>query len=120
MNQQNSLTQIEECAATHTSHGDHDLAAFALAECNLAIYRRKVRGGKDTLTPAEAAYGVLAWLTSRLEPVTLSANHDAAVAAELAQEWCDANGLEEPGYAFGSRAFHPQTDRERFRDFTLD
>lgn len=45
------------------------------------------------LTAAEALYGFAGWLTGRRDPVTLSAEHDAAVAAELVAEFCKANNL---------------------------
>jgi len=48
------------------------------------------------ITASESAYGLLAWLTSRKEAVTLSAHHDASAAAELARRWCEANALPEP------------------------
>lgn len=45
------------------------------------------------LTAAEALYGFAGWLTGRREVLTLSAEHDAAVAAELVAEFCKTNGL---------------------------
>ena len=45
------------------------------------------------LTAAEALYGFMGWLTCREAPVTLSANHDAAIAAELVAEFCKVNNL---------------------------
>ena len=48
------------------------------------------------MTPSEALFGFMAWLTTREKPVTLSANHDAGVAADLVGEFCKANNLDEP------------------------
>lgn len=48
------------------------------------------------ISPSEAIYGFVAWLTKLEESVTFSANHDAALAAELASEFCEANGLPDP------------------------
>ena len=51
---------------------------------------------KDSVSPAAAIYAFAAWLTGREEPVTLSATHDAAIAAELADEFCKSQGFEGP------------------------
>lgn len=45
------------------------------------------------LTATEALYGFAGWLTSRAEPVTMSANHEASTAAELVAQFVKANGL---------------------------
>jgi hypothetical protein len=45
------------------------------------------------ITPSEALYGFMGWLTALEEPVTLSAYHDASVAADLVSEWLSANGF---------------------------
>ena len=50
----------------------------------------------DKLTAAEALYGFAAWLTGRKEPVTFGAERDAAIAAELVDEFCKAHDLDEP------------------------
>lgn len=48
----------------------------------------------DKLTPSEALYGFVGWLTCRDEAVTFSSYHSAAMAAELVKKFCEANGLE--------------------------
>ena len=48
------------------------------------------------MSASEAVYGLLAWLTCREAPVTLGSSHDAAIAAELAKEFCDENELLDP------------------------
>ena len=50
----------------------------------------------EKMTASESVYGFAGWLTSRAGTVTLGAKHDAAIAAELAKKWCDANGLDDP------------------------
>lgn len=45
------------------------------------------------LTASEALYGFAGWLTSRENPVTLSANHEASTAADLVAEFIKANDL---------------------------
>lgn len=45
------------------------------------------------LTATEALYGFAGWLTSRDEPVTLSGNHDAGVAADLVAKFVKENDL---------------------------
>jgi len=50
------------------------------------------------LTPAEAVFGLLAWLTTRETETVLSSRHDAAPAADIAAEFCKANNLGAPRY----------------------
>ena len=45
---------------------------------------------------AEAIYGFASWLSTRKQIAVLSSNHDAALGAELVQEFCDANKLPAP------------------------
>ena len=47
-------------------------------------------------TQAEIVYLLMGWLTAREEPVTLSAQHNAAPAADLAKEFCELWNLGEP------------------------
>ena len=54
----------------------------------------------DILYPTEAVYGFCAWLTTRNTPMTFSATHDAAKAAELCDAFCRANHLGEPSKSF--------------------
>lgn len=62
---------------------------------------------KDKLTGSEAVYGLLGWLTSREGPVTFSGEHDAAIAAELADQFCKTNNLAEPRENWGKNLIHP-------------
>ncbi len=48
------------------------------------------------ILPSEALYGFASWLTVRNEPITLSARHEAGIAAELVAEFCKVNRLEDP------------------------
>ena len=50
----------------------------------------------DKLSPSEALFGFAAWLTSLEKPITLSAHHEAGIAAELVGEFCRVNNLKEP------------------------
>ena len=45
------------------------------------------------ITPSEALYAFMGWLTSLEEPVTLSEKHDAGVGADLVAEFLSANGF---------------------------
>jgi hypothetical protein len=49
--------------------------------------------GNHALTPAEALYGFMGWLTTRDRPVTLSRRDDAAAGADLVAEFCKTQGL---------------------------
>lgn len=66
-------------------------AAMADAAANDAA---PVAAQAQPITPADAVYGLLAWLSGRDEAVTLSARHGAAIAADLAKAFCEANGLQ--------------------------
>lgn len=67
-----------------------------------------LNAGLDTLSASEAIYGLLAWLTCRDEAVTFSAKHDAAIAAELAKQFCEENNLADPKDDFHTRLIHPK------------
>lgn len=70
-----------------------------------------LRMAKDVLSPSEALFGFGGWLTTRDEPVTMSAKHDAAVVAELIDEFCKVNGLEEPRQHWERNLTHPPESR---------
>ena len=62
------------------------------------------------LSGSEALFGFAGWLTSRDEPVTASAKHDAAVWAELVGEFCAKNHLSDPREQWDTLLTHP-TDK---------
>lgn len=68
---------------------------------------------EDTLTASEALYGFAGWLTSREEPVVFSCRHDAAIAAELVDEYCRANELAEPRPWWADRLRYPKQPEPR-------
>ncbi len=59
------------------------------------------------LSGSEAVYGFAAWLTCRDEPVKASARHDAAVWAELVDEFCKVNRLVKPRKMWAELLTHP-------------
>lgn len=59
------------------------------------------------LKGSEAVYGLLSWLTVRNEVVIFSAKHDAAIAANLAKEFCEANNLPDPRDGWQNNLTHP-------------
>ncbi len=59
------------------------------------------------LSGSEALFGFAAWLTCRDEAVTASAKHDAAVWAELVDEFCKTNHLAEPREQWDTLLTHP-------------
>ena len=75
---------------------------------NPSINKSKLSEGLDTLSASEAIYGLLAWLTCRDKAVTFSAKHDAAIAAELADQFCKENNLADPKNDFHTRLIHPK------------
>ena len=64
---------------------------------------------ENDVIASEAVFGFAAWLTTRRKPVLLGAEHDAAPAAELADQWCKANHLPEPRErAYPKNITHPK------------
>lgn len=63
----------------------------------------------DYPLPSEVLYMFAAWLVSLEEPVTLGINHNAAIAADLVQEFCDANNFPFPRNGFEKLMEHPIT-----------
>lgn len=51
---------------------------------------------KSELTPAEAIYAFMAWLTTREEEITLSGHHDTVPGMEAVQTFCAVQGLGSP------------------------
>jgi len=60
------------------------------------------------LSGSEAVYGLLAWLTTRKEAVTFSSHDDAAIAAQLADQFCKTNGLDDPRDRWEKNLTHPK------------
>lgn len=63
------------------------------------------------LSPSEALYGFMGWLTSRHEPVTFSAGDDAAMAADLVHAFCTENGLPEPSVGWEKQLNMPLSNQ---------
>ena len=51
---------------------------------------------KEELSPSEALYGFGGWLTTRDESVTISSTNNAAIVAELIDEFIKKQRLTEP------------------------
>ena len=67
----------------------------------------------ENVTPADAVYGLMAWLTGREEPVTLSARHGAAIAADLAAAFCESNGLTRFSVSYPHNLKYPHAEASR-------
>ncbi len=50
----------------------------------------------DTMSPSEALFAFVGWLTTREEPVIAGASHDASIWANLIDEFCKRHGFAEP------------------------
>jgi hypothetical protein len=61
------------------------------------------------MNATEAIYGFMGWLTCREEAVTFGSSHDAAKAAELCKEWCEANKLPDVSDAWPNNIVHPKS-----------
>ena len=51
---------------------------------------------KKNVSASEAVYGFAAWLTTSDKPVTFSSKHDAGKIAKLVDDYCKAQGFEDP------------------------
>jgi hypothetical protein len=77
----------------------------------MKIETDKIDGSQPLgLSASEAVYGVLGWLTSLSDPVTLGAHYDASVAADAAKAFCDANELDEPRESWHCNLIHPSCE----------
>ena len=71
----------------------------------------KGEGEMSELSSSEAIYGFAAWLTCRDEVVVFSARNDAAIVADLVDEFCKVNKLPEPREGWHNRLIHPPNKR---------
>jgi hypothetical protein len=51
---------------------------------------------QEQLTPAEAVYAFVGWLTARTTPTIMSAKHNAAPVADRVAEFLNAYEIEQP------------------------
>ena len=66
----------------------------------------------DEITASEALYGFAAWLTTRDQQVIFSCRENAAIAADLVDEFCKANNLSDPRYDFQNRFKMPSLESD--------
>lgn len=52
--------------------------------------------GEWPLTTSETLYSFMGWLTTREGTLTLGAAHDAAPAADVVAQFCDAGNIPDP------------------------
>ena len=62
---------------------------------NAIEHAKVLQHARARMTPAEALYGIMAWLTTREVPVTFGRNHHAGVAVELIKRFLEANGVDD-------------------------
>lgn len=51
---------------------------------------------KKTLSPSEALYGFMGWLTTREEKITLGSSENCSDVPPLIDQFCKAQGLDSP------------------------
>ena len=68
----------------------------------------KIKIMKEELTPSEALYGFCGWLTSRKPKTVMSSKHDAAIIADLIDQFCKVNNLTEPQYGWSDKLTQPK------------
>lgn len=90
-------------AAGGFEHGDA-IAWFANAIETAIAHRKRV---ERRLSASEAVFGVLAALTCRTEAMTFGRTHHAGPAAEFAEAFCKANGLDKPRETWAENLTHP-------------
>jgi ribonuclease HI len=61
----------------------------------------------NKLSASEALFGFMGWLTSLETPVTFSSRHYAGTAAELVDEFCKANNLDQPRNGWSENFVYP-------------
>lgn len=62
---------------------------------------------RETLSPSEALYGFVGWLTSRKEKTVMSSSTDCAGILPLVEEFCKHNRLPEPREGWHDSLIHP-------------
>lgn len=62
---------------------------------------------KPALSPSEALYGFVGWLSARPRKTVLAYNRNAAVACELVDEFCKANKLKAPSKDWNKKLVTP-------------
>lgn len=67
---------------------------------------------QNQLSGSEAVYGFAAWLTTKNEPVVISAHKDAAYVCDLVSQFCEINNLDEPRSNWTNNLTHPPTMNE--------
>lgn len=70
---------------------------------------------KDKLSPAEAIYAFMAWLTTRKKEVILSGYHDTVPGMEAVQTFCAVQGLGSPKEGW-ERIIKPMPEKLEFED----
>lgn len=75
------------------AYGKYDVAMTAALTAAIPHLTVSAEPCSVEITPADAVFGIMAWLSGRNEVVALSASHGAAIAAELASEFCKENDL---------------------------
>ena len=64
----------------------------------------------EKLTASEAVFGFAGWLTTRKEAIILSYKHNCAPIADLIQQFCDENDLDEPRDNYADYLKHPKDE----------
>ncbi len=99
VNFQDELTKlINEHSIENVSNTPDFVLSKFLMGCLLTFDVAVARRDRPTpdVTPSEALFGFVAWLTTRTDPVTFGASHNASPACDLVGEFCKVNSLPEP------------------------
>jgi hypothetical protein len=63
----------------------------------------------EEISASEAVYGFAAWLTTRMEAITIGAKHTCGEVADLVAQWCKENNLSAPREGvFPKNIHHPK------------
>jgi len=70
---------------------------------------------QDKLSPSEAVLGFAGWLTSRDEKTVMSSTDDAACIADLVNEFCKTNNLDDPKDHWEDNLTHPDQGNSKMQ-----
>jgi len=82
----------------------HNGMKWGDSECECNLENRM----KDKLSPSEALYGFVVWLTTRPKKTVMSSSSDAAPIADLVRDFIKTNKLTDPKNGWEKNLIHPK------------
>ena len=69
----------------------------------------------NKLSPSEALYGFVGWLTSRDEVIKIGATEEVPPLPQLVEEFCKVNKLKEPREDWADNLIHPSGECSKIK-----